>query len=67
MFYPATDAPRFRRGMIAMLCICVATLGITWLVYYLECRERHSRDTVVVEGVYESKGLSNGDGEVVQL
>lgn len=67
MFYPATDAPRFRRGMIAMLCICVATLGITWLVYYLECRERRSRDTVVVEGVYESKGLSNGDGEVVQL
>ncbi|KXN86384.1 Pantothenate transporter liz1 [Leucoagaricus sp. SymC.cos] len=26
VFYPATDAPRFHKGMIAMLCVCVATL-----------------------------------------
>ena len=38
-FYPATDAPRFRKGMIAMLCICIATFGVTWLVWYLESRE----------------------------
>ncbi|KAF8814904.1 hypothetical protein BYT27DRAFT_6950798 [Phlegmacium glaucopus] len=28
VFYPATDAPWVPQGMIAMLCICVATLGI---------------------------------------
>ncbi|EGO01798.1 hypothetical protein SERLA73DRAFT_103821 [Serpula lacrymans var. lacrymans S7.3] len=39
LFYPATDAPRFRKGMIAMICTCVATLGVTWLVWYLERRE----------------------------
>lgn len=42
VFYPATDAPRFRKGTIAMLCACVATLAITWVVYALERREwRH--------------------------
>ena len=39
LFYAATDAPRFRKGMIAMLCTCVATLGVTALVWYLERRE----------------------------
>lgn len=39
VFYPATDAPRFRNGMIAMICVCVATLGVTWLVWYMERRE----------------------------
>lgn len=29
--------------MIAMLCICVATLGVTYLVYYLEQREWHRK------------------------
>ncbi|KAF5363442.1 hypothetical protein D9756_000520 [Leucocoprinus leucothites] len=43
VFYPATDAPRFQKGMIAMLCISVATLGVTYLVYYLEQRERRRR------------------------
>ena len=38
-FYPATNAPKFRKGMIAMLCACVATLAVTLLVYYLERRE----------------------------
>jgi len=41
--------------MIAMICICVATLGITWLVYRLEHRERRSRDNLVVEDVSENK------------
>ncbi|KAG8218792.1 hypothetical protein J3R82DRAFT_4467, partial [Butyriboletus roseoflavus] len=40
LFYPATDAPRFRTGMITMICTCMATLGVTWLVWYLERRER---------------------------
>ena len=39
LFYPATDAPKFHKGMIAMLCVCAATLGVTWLVWYLERRE----------------------------
>lgn len=39
LFYSATDAPRFRKGMIAMICTCVATLGVTWLVWFLERRE----------------------------
>ncbi|KAJ3575155.1 hypothetical protein NP233_g1289 [Leucocoprinus birnbaumii] len=43
VFYPATDAPRFHKGMIALLCISVATLGVTHLVYYLEQRERRRR------------------------
>jgi ACS family pantothenate transporter-like MFS transporter len=39
VFYSATDAPKFHKGMIAMLCTCVATLGVTWLVWFLERRE----------------------------
>ncbi|KZT20783.1 MFS general substrate transporter [Neolentinus lepideus HHB14362 ss-1] len=48
LFYPATDAPRFRKGMIAMICTAVATLAVTWLVWYLERREwrvKRVRDT----------------------
>lgn len=43
VFYPATDAPKFTRGMIAMLCVSVATLAVTYLVYYLERREYRYR------------------------
>lgn len=39
VFYPATDAPRFHKGMIAMICVAVATLAVTWLVRSLERRE----------------------------
>lgn len=39
VFYPATDAPKFHKGMITMICVCAATLGVTWLVWYLERRE----------------------------
>jgi MFS transporter, ACS family, pantothenate transporter len=49
ILYPATDAPRFRKGMIAMIAVCVATLLVTWLVWYLERREvriREARDGV---------------------
>lgn len=40
LFYRATDAPKFQKGMIAMLCVCCATLGVTFLVWYLEKREK---------------------------
>jgi ACS family pantothenate transporter-like MFS transporter len=43
VFYPATDAPKFAKGMIAMLCVSVATLAVTYLVYYLERREHRHR------------------------
>lgn len=46
LFYPATDAPRFRNGMIAMICVCIATLGVTWLVWYLERRELKPRQSL---------------------
>jgi ACS family pantothenate transporter-like MFS transporter len=54
VFYPATDAPRFRKGAIAMICACVATLAITWVVYILERREwrRHS----VVKATFKTSG-----------
>ncbi|KAG6855001.1 hypothetical protein C0991_005930 [Blastosporella zonata] len=40
LFYKATDAPRFTKGMITMICVGVATLAITWLVWFLERGER---------------------------
>lgn len=46
VFYPATDAPRFHKGTIAMICVSVATLGVTWLVWYLENREDKLRDII---------------------
>ncbi|KAK0453721.1 MFS general substrate transporter, partial [Armillaria borealis] len=55
VFYPATDAPRFHRGMIAMICVSVATLGVTGLVWYLERREKKAE-----------KKVSDDDGEEPQ-
>ena len=43
LFYAATDAPRFGKGMIAMICTCVGTLGVTALVWWLERREVRAR------------------------
>lgn len=40
VFYPATDAPRFRKGMWAMIGTGLATLLVTFLVWYLERREK---------------------------
>ncbi|EKM59412.1 uncharacterized protein PHACADRAFT_205619 [Phanerochaete carnosa HHB-10118-sp] len=47
VFYPATDAPRFTKGMWAMIGTAIATLLVTAIVYYLEQREKrvkHRRD-----------------------
>ena len=43
VFYPATDAPRFTKGMWAMIGTCIATLLVTWLVWYLERREKRDK------------------------
>ena len=45
LFYVASDAPRFRKGMIAMICTSVATLGVPALVWYLERREKRENKT----------------------
>ncbi|KAK0190863.1 MFS general substrate transporter [Armillaria mellea] len=55
VFYPATDAPRFHKGMIAMICVSFATLGVTGLVWYLERREKKAE-----------KKVSKADGEEPQ-
>ncbi|KAK7049655.1 hypothetical protein VNI00_005686 [Paramarasmius palmivorus] len=39
LFYKASDAPKFQKGCIAMICVSVATLGVTWFVWYMEKRE----------------------------
>jgi len=44
VFYPATDAPRFTKGMWAMIGVAIATFGVTWLVWFLERREKRVRD-----------------------
>ncbi|TFK76048.1 MFS general substrate transporter [Pluteus cervinus] len=65
VFYPATDAPRFQKGMIAMICVSVATLGVTWLVWYLERREHQGygkSDTtpVAIEPTYHNHKETSG-------
>ncbi|KAM5534921.1 hypothetical protein V8D89_011476 [Ganoderma adspersum] len=43
VFYPATDAPRFTKGAWAMIGTSIATLGVTWAVWFLERREKRLR------------------------
>ncbi|PIL36918.1 MFS general substrate transporter [Ganoderma sinense ZZ0214-1] len=43
VFYPATDAPRFTKGMWAMIGTSIATLGVTWAAWYLERREKRMK------------------------
>lgn len=39
VFFPATDAPKFYKGMWAMIGTCIATLFVTAFVRYMERRE----------------------------
>lgn len=55
VFYPATDAPRFTKGMWAMIGTCLATLAVTWLVWYLERREKRGRVQQVTDGAAAEK------------
>lgn len=43
VFYPAPDAPSFKRGMIALIAVSLATLLVTWLVWWLEKREKQEK------------------------
>jgi MFS transporter, ACS family, pantothenate transporter len=56
LFYSASDAPRFKKGMITLICVSVATLGITAVVWYLERREKRSR----------ALGVGNVENDVVR-
>ena len=60
VFYPATDAPWFTRGMWAMVGTSVATLLVTWLVWYLERREK--RGKAVVRDAAAGRGEDGENG-----
>ncbi|CAD6918362.1 unnamed protein product [Tilletia laevis] len=48
VLYPATGAPRFKKGMIALICVAVVTLIITLATRHLDVRERkRCRDDAV--------------------
>ena len=55
VFYPATDAPRFRKGMWVMIGTGIATLLVTFLVWYLERREHRGRAGVGCVGGQEER------------
>lgn len=55
VFYPATDAPRFTKGMWAMIGTAIVTLLVTALVYFLERREKRQRKTAEEEYVQEDE------------
>ena len=55
VFYPATDAPRFTKGMWAMIGTAIVTLLVTAGVYYMEQREKR---------VKKLKEIEYGSGEV---
>jgi len=67
VFYAATDAPKFHKGMIAMLCACVATLGVTWLVRYLERREWRLRRVSRGRGTSSSEDVETPSGNESQV
>ncbi|KAF8517887.1 MFS general substrate transporter [Hysterangium stoloniferum] len=43
VFYPATDAPHFTKGMYAMIGACVTTLIVTFGVRWLENRDKRAK------------------------
>ncbi len=64
VFYPATDAPRFTKGMWAMIGTCIATLAVTWLVWFLERREKRGRaQQQVTDGMVEKRSTEGAEDE----
>lgn len=61
VFYPATDAPKFKKGMWAMIGTAGATLLVTWLVWYLERREKRA------EGEDEKARGRDGDNKSLEV
>ncbi|EJF62835.1 MFS general substrate transporter [Dichomitus squalens LYAD-421 SS1] len=62
VFYPATDAPRFTKGMWAMIGTSVATLLVTWLVWYLERREKRGKARQIDAGEDGAEEEIPGEG-----
>ena len=65
VFYPATDAPKFTKGMWAMIGVSIVTLGVTWLVWYLERREKRikTKRGFIQRNVEESSREKGEEGE----
>lgn len=63
VFYPATDAPRFTKGMWAMIGVAIATLGVTWLVWFLEKREKQ-RTVTKGEGDVEEENSKTHETQI---
>ncbi|KAL0070888.1 hypothetical protein AAF712_002109 [Marasmius tenuissimus] len=55
VFYRASDAPRFAKGMIALICVSVATLAITWGVWWMERKENRKRHAVARDSIENSE------------
>ncbi|KAI0751515.1 MFS general substrate transporter [Daedaleopsis nitida] len=64
VFYPATDAPWFVRGMWAMVGTSLATLLVTWFVWYMERREKRGRMGAVENRRGGEAGEDRGKEEV---
>ncbi|CAO1633683.1 unnamed protein product [Parajaminaea phylloscopi] len=47
VFYPATDAPKFRRGWLAMICVAVVTVVIALTVRHLDVKEQRQRSRLL--------------------
>ncbi|KAI3612384.1 pantothenate transporter liz1 [Moniliophthora roreri] len=62
LFYKASDAPKFTKGMIAMICVSVATLVVTWFVWYMEKREH--RIQKAAEGSEEGEPGPSQDNKI---
>ncbi|KAF9263544.1 MFS general substrate transporter [Marasmius fiardii PR-910] len=54
LFYRASDAPRFKKGMIALICVSIATLAVTFGVWWMERREGRSARS------YSDEDVSDG-------
>ncbi len=54
--YPATEAPRFKRGFIYSTLAFVAQFGITWTVAALWRREKGRKKRELVRRVVELDG-----------
>ncbi|RPD80705.1 MFS general substrate transporter [Lentinus tigrinus ALCF2SS1-7] len=61
VFYPATDAPRFTKGLWAMVGTAIATLLVTWFVWYMERREKRTREPEKEEA--DERRSSGGEDE----
>ena len=63
VFYPATDAPRFTKGMWAMIGTAIVTLFVTAGVYYMEQREKRVKKLKEIEFGVDGEGEADENGK----